>query len=772
MSAPPAMLAKALKHHQAGGLNRARQLYRRILAADPGNADAVHLLGVASLQIRRLDEAEKLLRQAIRLAPQRAEIHNDLGEVLAARHQYPEAQACFEEAVRLRPDYAEAHNNLGLAYHVQGRAAAALKCFFQAMRLRPDFAEPFNHAGIIAFRERQPDQAILFFQKAIRLKPDYAEAVGNLGLVYLAQDKLAEAAACFGDALRLKPDYAGTHNNLGVVYQKKGQGDKALACFQEAIRLDPQSAEAHNNAGNVLRGAQRMAEALTYYQKALQLNPYHYEAQTNLGMLLCERGHHAETIAGVEQVLARAPNDALKLLSLLTLPVLYESTEDVLRHRRRFQANLVRLAQEKLVLDDPVRQTGNLVFYLAYQGMNDRQPMADLADLFGRAAPSLHFTAPHCVAPDAANDRPIRLGFISNHFFNHTIARLNGGIIRELARNPRFHVTVFSLQARDDEWSRFVRDSAHRHLVLPSSLADARRQIADERLDVLYYTDIGMDPATYYLAFARLAPVQCVTWGHPNTTGLPTMDYFLSARDLDPEDGDNQYTERLVRMENLNTYFYPLPSVPSRPRGYFGLTEDDHLYACPQSLFKFHPEFDAYLGDILRRDPRGRLVLVAGHHHYWQTMLLERFRRVFGKAAERVIVLPRLSAADFLSLLAMADAILDPLPFGGGLSSHEAFLAGNPVVTQPGGFLRGRITYACYRRMGLMDCVAANRDEYVDIALRLANDRDWREDVRARLVNARAVLLENRGVIRELEEFLPAALRRAAEGRTVPSTQG
>jgi protein O-GlcNAc transferase len=772
MTASAAMLAKALKHHQAGGLNRARRLYRRILAADPRNADALHLLGVASLQIRRHDEAEKLLRQAVCLAPGRAEFHNDLGEVLAGQQRYAEAQECFQEAVRLRPDYAEAHNNLGLAQHVQGRTASALKCFYLAMRLRPNFAEPFNHAGIIAFKEHQPDQALLFFQKAIRLKPDYAEAVSNLGLVWLAQDKLAEAAACFRDAIRLNSDYAAAHNNLGILHCKQGRPNEALACFHEAIRLDPQSAEAHNNAANVLREANRTSEALAFYHKALQLNPYHYEAQTNLSMLLCEQGRHAQAVAGFEQALARAPNDALKLLSLLTLPVIYDSSEEVVRHRSRFERNLARLVQEKLVIDDPVRQLGNLVFYLVYQGMNDRQAMADLAGLIGRAVPSLHFTAPHCFAPEAADDRPLRIGFISNHFFNHTIARLNGGIIRELARHPRFHVTVFSLQARDDEWARFVRDSAHRYFVLPSPLADARRKIAEERLDVLYYTDIGMDPVTYYLAFARLAPVQCVTWGHPNTTGLPTMDYFLSARDLDPEDGDKQYTERLVRMAELNTYFYPLPSVPHRPRSYFGLEENVHLYACPQSLFKFHPAFDPYLGDILRRDPQGYLILVAGHHDHWQTLLLERFRRAFGSAADRVIVLPRLSSQDFLSLLAMADVILDPLPFGGGLSSHEAFLVGTPVVTQPGDFLRGRITYACYRRMGLLDCVAADRDDYVRIALRLGNDRDWREGVRARLAGARTVLLENRGVIRELEEFLPAALRCAAEGRLLGANQG
>ena len=121
------------------------------------------------------------------------------------------------------------------------------------------------------------------------------------------------------------------------------------------------------------------------------------------------------------------------------------------------------------------------------------------------------------------------------------------------------------------------------------------------------------------LAFARLAPVQCATWGHPVTTGIPTIDYFISNVDAEPADAAEHYTEQLVRMKNLPTYYAP-PSVSSatRSRKDFGLEEKAHLYLCPQSLFKMHPEFDGILSAILRADPKGRIVLVNGRYQNTQ----------------------------------------------------------------------------------------------------------------------------------------------------------
>ena len=125
------------------------------------------------------------------------------------------------------------------------------------------------------------------------------------------------------------------------------------------------------------------------------------------------------------------------------------------------------------------------------------------------------------------------------------------------------------------------------------------------------YPDIGMEPFTYFLAFARLAPVQCVTWGHPLTTGLDTIDWFLSGESLETEEADAHYTERLVRLRGLPTYYRkPQVAGPAKSRAELGLPESGSLYACPQTLFKFHPEFDRLLAAILQTDRRGHLAMI------------------------------------------------------------------------------------------------------------------------------------------------------------------
>jgi len=337
---------------------------------------------------------------------------------------------------------------------------------------------------------------------------------------------------------------------------------------------------------------------------------------------------------------------------------------------------------------------------------------------------------------------------------------LNAGIIRHLSRE-HFHVSVLTFPRPDDEWRTIIRQGADSFVVLPHHLEQARRQIAEQELDILFYTDIGMDPWSYYLAFARLAPVQCVTWGHPVTSGIPNMDYFISARDLDPSDGDGHYTERLVRLENMTTYYYH-PHIPADwyPRSHFGLSEDDHLYACPQSLFKFHPDFDGMLEGILRSDPRGRIVLLDGHKNYWSTLLKNRLRQTLGEASERVVFLQRLNAQEFLSVLALSEAVLDPPHFGGGNTSLETFAAGSPLVTLPGDFLRSRLTYGFYRRMGILDLVASDADDYVRLAVRLGTDPEWRAEMSSRILAAKGILFENRGILQDLEHFFLDAAQR------------
>src|SRR5262249_8223166 len=149
----------------------------------------------------------------------------------------------------------------------------------------------------------------------------------------------------------------------------------------------------------------------------------------------------------------------------------------------------------------------------------------------------------------------IKVGFLSAHFREHTIGRLTQGLVATLARDT-FTVTVLSLGRHDDALARFFKRHADRHVELPRHLPTARRLIAAEQLDVLYYTDVGMEPLSHALAFSRLAPVQCITWGHPVTTGIPTLDYFVSSGLLEADGAAEHYTERLVRLKTLPIYYY------------------------------------------------------------------------------------------------------------------------------------------------------------------------------------------------------------------------
>jgi predicted O-linked N-acetylglucosamine transferase (SPINDLY family) len=374
-------------------------------------------------------------------------------------------------------------------------------------------------------------------------------------------------------------------------------------------------------------------------------------------------------------------------------------------------------------------------FFAAYQGENDRELHANLGRIYRGA--SVCKSGPG----RRTRSRP-RVGFLSAYFRDHTIGRLNLGRVQHLSRD-QFEVVVLAVGHHDDHMSKKFAEAAERYIVVPRDVAAARQLIADQALDILFFTDVGMDALTYTLAFSRMAPVQCTTWGHPVTTGSPTMDYFVSSQLLELPEVDAHYTETLVRLASLGTYYYRPAIGESRKTGReFGLDPGRPAYVCPQTLYKFHPEFDFILSGILANDRDGVLVLIEGRAPHWTGQLNDRFARIMPEFVDRIHWLPAQPNQDFLQLLASADVILDPIHFGGGNTSYEALGVGTPVVTLPGQYLRSRITCALYAKMGHLSStsdaseselsfVVNSADAYVKAAIAIANSganstaRNW-----------------------------------------------
>jgi uncharacterized protein (TIGR03032 family) len=545
----------------------------------------------------------------------------------------------------------------------------------------------------------------------------------------------------------------------GLKSQEQGRFGDAVEKLSRAVAARPRSAHLHNHLGNAWQDFGRQDQAEACYRAALTVEENFAPAHQNLGYLLINFGRLDEGLAHLERAQQLQPADVNRVMIATALPIVYESVDEVARHRERLVAHVERLLADGVTIDAE-RAIVPTNFFAAYQGYDD----CDLQRKLNRV-----YRAPQPVKKSARRSRSgrIRVGFLSSNFSDHTIGRLNLGRVTLLDRE-RFEVTVIALGHHRDAMAERFRAAAD-HLVEPAGPLDViRREVADLKLDVLVFADVGMNTITYTLAMSRLAGVQCVTWGHPITTGNPSMDYFISSQWLETPEADAHYTERLVRLANLGTYYYRPKLDGQRTRESFGLEPDRHVYLCPQTLFKMHPEFDGILNGILQRDPAGELVLIEGRQPQWTRLLRERFERTMPGVVSRIRFLPSQPNADFLRLNAAADVLLDTIHFGGGNTSYEGLALGIPIVTLPGPYLRSRITHALYRKMDVMDCVVDSADSYVDLAVRLGTEPEFRASKSRKILDASGVLFEDPAEVRELERFLDwAAGGAAGEWRAV-----
>ena len=303
-------LAIAIQHHQAGRLQAAEQIYRQILALEPNQADAIHLLGVLAHQVGKHEIAVEYLRRAIALQGSTAAFHNNLGEAYRALRRIPEAVACYRRALALRSDYTEAHYNLGIAWKDQGEPDEAVACYRRALELKPDFAEAHGNLGVAWNDQGKLDEAVACYRRALELKPDYAEARYNLGNALKDQGKLDEAVACYRRVVELKPDFIEAHVNLGNVLNDQGKPDEAIACYRRVVERKPDFAEVHCNLGVAFKGQGNLEQAVACFRRALELKPDFADAYASLGVALNDQGKPDEAAACYRRVLELKPDFA------------------------------------------------------------------------------------------------------------------------------------------------------------------------------------------------------------------------------------------------------------------------------------------------------------------------------------------------------------------------------------------------------------------------------------------------------------------------------
>jgi protein O-GlcNAc transferase len=713
----------------------------------------------------RFDDCEQMVRSVLAQSPADVGAWLLLAQTLLNQNRSDAVLAATQSALQLAPLSAQAYYLEGRAYKVKGDLIAATRSYRRA-------------AAVSA----EGEQSLL------------ADILTSLGVALRVLGRPDESAASYAFALGVLPAHVAARTNLerhraSLDHAWPAKSERLIKVLEQQIQLDAAEIAAHLIAtGRVTDAMHLMRRVLTRHQRpgvpllvsaaqvaaaagkyggALQLfdqvleadpgNLYALESARAIAVVL---GLRERVVRHSQALLELAPSDEVRVGLRLTLPAVHASAASIRQTRREYEAALDDLLGAGLRIDNPIAATGVASFFLAYHGENDRLLQTKSAKLFAEASPSISFQAPHCRARRTPGR--IRVGFICRFFYEHSIGRTSRGLIEKLDRNELEVVVIRLEPSPADAMTAALRAAADQFVDVSTErgFEHAQREIAALKLDILFYQEIGMHAFTYFLAFARLAPVQCVSYGHPNTTGIPNVDYFISNDLYELQDSADHYSERLFLLRSLPTlaYYYRPEAGPALTRADLGLPADATLYICPQTLFKLHPDMDPLLGQILEADPRGQLILIRGDHYEWNDALKSRFAQSMPRVTDRVVFLESLPWSRFMQVLRSSDVMLDTLHFNGMNSSLEAFAVGLPVVTLPGRLQRGRHTRAMYLKMGISDCIADSAESYVQIAVHLGTDEPYRRSMRERILQANSALYEDVRVVQEFERFFRLAV--------------
>jgi predicted O-linked N-acetylglucosamine transferase (SPINDLY family) len=565
---------------------------------------------------------------------------------------------------------------IAIQHHQAGRLQAAEQIYRQILEVEPDNAEALHWLGVINAQTGNHQRAAEYIYRALAVKPDWAEAQANLGYALREQGKLDEAVSFLQRALQLEPDYALAHNNLGVAFYEQGKLDEAVACYLRALELKPDYAKVHNNLGSAFKGQGKLDEAVACYHRALELKPDNALAHNNLGVAFKDQGRPDEAVVCYRRALELKP-DYVNAHSNLVYTQLFCSGYDAQavyeEHRRWNQQHAERLVK------------------FIQPHLNDRSP-----------------------------DRRVRIGYVSPDFRCHPVGRFLLPLL-ESHDHGSFEIFCYASVAIPDTMTDHCRTQADVWRdVLGLSDEQVARIVRQDHVDIL--VDLTMHTAgNRLLVFARKpAPVQVTYLAYCGTTGLSMMDYRLTDPHLDPPGRDERfYCEQSVRLPE--TYWCYRPPSETPPVNALPAFETGHVsFGSLNNFCKVSPAALAVWSRLLQAVPGSRLLLHAhaGRHR-------DRVRRLLaeqGISAERLAFVGLLPTAEYFGVYQRIDVALDPFPYGGGTTICDALWMGVPVVSLAGQMAVGRGGVSILSNVGLPELVAQDSEQYVRIAVELAQD--------------------------------------------------
>ncbi len=584
----------------------------------------------------------------------------------------------------------------------------------------------------------------------------------------MQKGQTSQAAELYTQVLKYDDQDARSWANLGNALSLSGSQDKALKAYEMSVKLCPDNPMIRFNLGVALLDNDKLIQAQEHLEYTAQKKPDFAWAHERLGELYYRRNIKSKSLGAYDKAIELQPNDyGLKWRRCLAeLSICYRNDKDLGTARENYFKQLTNLLRtldprNQEALTTAFRGLVQTPFYLAYQGRNDINLQRLYGDYISRVVRAAFPDLPEFnEAPSKGQDGRWRIGFISKYFARHSVWKIPlRGWLENIDKQKFSLYGYATTHCPDSPATQLCTKYIHGDFQV-NHLAEI---IARDNLHAIIFPEIGMDWKTVCLAALRLAPVQMAGAGHPQTTGLDSIDIFLSSKLMEPPDAQKYYTEKLVLLPNLSSYNYPSPEGAELSRKSLGLPEKDILYLSPQSLFKYLPQYDDIYARIAMKFPDSKFLFI--FHDYSDDITAcfrQRIHSWFAKLnldpEKHVVFLPRLSSDKFTALCGLCDIFLDNIGWSGNNTSLEAIWQGTPVITLPLEMMRSRHAAANLQMTGVTETICSSVETYIQTAVDLGKDQVRRREITQKLQKKRNSAFGDKKCVREIENLLIAEI--------------
>jgi len=622
-----------------------------------------------------------------------------------------EAVQLAEEALPRFPDSTELLRLCAIAVLQLDRRQDALRLLHQAEQLSPDSLQVQCNLASVGIADGQADEAIERMRAALRKAPGNPMILLILGNALMAAARYAQARESYAMATHGMPDNPRLRLNLAAVELELGHPEQCAIHANEALLIAPRMGSAHAMLGHSYHLSGKVAEAAQAYLRAEQLEPAESEHPYHAALMLNDLGRLDDAQAAYARALQlNGSNGAALSQRIFTL-------------RRLCNWSELELLSARLRVAVAGGMHGITPFsFLAEDASAEEQ--RHCAEIFAATIETQMTPLRRQLAfihPMPAADTPIRIGFVSNGFGEHATGLLIVAMLEELkSRDLEIHLYATAPSDGGAIRQRLEAACSVHEIANMHHAAQAQRIHADS-IEMLIDLNVYCEGSNAKLFALRPAPLQVNWLGYPGTSGAPWMDYMLADAIVQPDHLRVTTREKLVRLPRC---FQPSDTsrviAPAPTREHCGLPAQGTVFACFNASYKINPQAFNLFMSILAQTPESVLWLLSGSEDANQRLRDQAM--LAGIAGERLIFMPKLPHAEYLSRYQHVDLFLDTLPYNAHTTASDALWAGCPVLTCAGETFAGRVAFSLLKHAGLPELVTEDEAAFVAMAVSLGGN--------------------------------------------------